>query len=869
MPSPPPISAAVNTPPPLALAAEWPIGPAATNAAIAVAALVVSVALLVLQRRWRGSPLRQTLILFATFAGCCSVVAALSAFPPDREWASAARPAAAAVAGVVIVLLLRNLHHAVAAESELRRELGRLRLLEEAVLATSDGVMIARTETGSTPRTRIVYANLAFEHMTGYGTDEAIGLSPSILADETEHDALATVRGALRATTPVRFEVQGRRKDGSRVWAEWQVVPVADAAGQLTHSVAVLRDTTERRTAEQALRESEGRFRGLFEHAADAIFLLDSTGRIIDANRRATHCLGYTREELTTQTFADLDATTRPVSLESSDVLTAENWLRRKDGTRFPVEVRFAAVETGGRLLKLALVRDATRRLQTEQALRDREELLRNIIAAIPCAVFWKDRDCVYLGCNDRVAHDHALPGSAAVVGRNDYQIGVTPAEAEFYRECDRRVMELGLPILNLEEGQTRPDGERRTLLTSKVPLRNTAGEVVGVLGVYQDITDRKRLEEQLRQSQKMEAVGQLAGGIAHDFNNLLTVILGNAELLRHLPAGSSEATPLAEDIHAAADRAATLTRQLLTFSRRHPSRPEIVDLNEVVAALGGLLGRLLGARVAVQTELSPTPVRVLADRGHLEQVVMNLAVNARDAMPEGGTLTIATEERGETARLTVADTGIGMTEEVKARIFEPFFTTKAPDRGTGLGLAVVHGVVEQSRGRILVDSAPGKGTTFCIDLPACPHGPITPLPARTAHLPRGWGAGHGGMVLLVEDEDAVRKLARYVLEDHGYTVIEAVDAETALALLSGDPQLDLLVTDLVMPGMSGRDLALRVRATNPQIGVVFMSGYAPDTNRLAEIPDSHFLPKPFTPTELIRAVGAVQPRLQVVALPA
>ncbi|HSQ58216.1 MAG TPA: ATP-binding protein, partial [Gemmata sp.] len=482
---------------------------------------------------------------------------------------------------------------------------------------------------------------------------------------------------------------------------------------------------------------------------------------------------------------------------------------------------------------------------------------------------FWKDRQSVYLGCNDRVAHDHGLATSRDVIGRDDYQIGVTPAEADFYRDCDHRVMEQGVPILDLEEAQTRPDGTRATLLTSKVPLHDAYGRVVGVLGVYQDITDRKRLEEQLRQSQKMEAVGQLAGGIAHDFNNLLTVILGNAELLRYLPPGSSEIVPLAEDIHVAADRAASLTRQLLTFSRRHPSRPEVVDLNEVVSALGGLLGRLLGARVTVQTLLSAEPVRVLADRGHLEKVVMNLAVNARDAMPEGGTLTITTEECDSMACLSVADTGVGMTEDVKARIFEPFFTTKAPDRGTGLGLAVVHGVVEQSGGSIAVDSAPGKGTTFRISLPLCSELQTTPAPATTPFLPRGWPMGRAGTVLLVEDEEAVRKLARYVLEEHGHTVIEAVDAETALALLADDPPIQLLITDLVMPGISGRDLAIRVRTQYPQIGVVFISGYAPDANRIAEVPDSIFLPKPFTPTELIRIVGEALPRRQAVALPA
>ena len=237
------------------------------------------------------------------------------------------------------------------------------------------------------------------------------------------------------------------------------------------------------------------------------------------------------------------------------------------------------------------------------------------------------------------------------------------------------------------------------------MPLRNSNGEVVGIVGVYQDITERKRLEEQLRQAQKMEAVGRLAGGIAHDFNNLLTIIRGNADLLRSRPVGEPRSTELIDDLRLAADRAAALVRQLLMFSRRQPARPEIVDLNAVVSRLRGLLNRLLGERIVVETHLAPEPVTTRADNSHLEQVVMNLAVNARDAMPDGGVLTLRTEVRdppmtesrgGRVAALLVGDTGVGMTEQVKRQIFEPFFTTKGPDKGTGLGLATVFGIVEQ-----------------------------------------------------------------------------------------------------------------------------------------------------------------------------
>jgi len=752
-------------------------------------------------------------------------------------------------------------------------ELKRLRLLAAAVMASEDGVMIAETRSEETARLRIVFANPAFERMTGYSCDEAVGLSPSVLADDTEPESLDQIRRALNSTEPALVELPSRRKNGTHMWTEWQVVPVLDRGGCFSHSVAVLRDTTLRRSAEHALRESEARFRGLFEQAADAILVLDDGGRIVDANRRACHCLGYSIQEIILLRMIDLDAGSRFVDLGPGETFTAENWYRRKDGTEFPVEVRFALLDAGGRRLKLALVRDATRRRAAEQALREREELLRHIIANIPCGVFWKDRNSVYLGCNDQVARDHGLTGSDQVIGRTDYEICHSRNDAKFYREWDQKVMQTGEPILNLEEGQTRIGGDVTTLLTSKVPLRDGNGDVVGIVGVYQNITERKRLEEQLRQAQKMEAVGRLAGGIAHDFNNLLTIIRGNADLLRSPALGGTKPSDLLDDLRLAADRAAALVRQLLVFSRRQTPRAEIVDLNEVIGRMEVLLYRLLGERILVETHFATGPVTVRADSSHLEQVVMNLAVNARDAMPNGGVLSLTTEVGDDAgvgdsschvARLIVTDTGVGMTPQVKAQIFEPFFTTKGPDKGTGLGLATVFGIVEQSGGRIAVVSEPGTGTTFRITLPWCEGAPRpingTPLPICTPDR----SPKNGASILLVEDEEAVRKLTRITLEGCGYTVTDAPDGESALRLIAEARRYDVLVTDMTMPGIDGRELAGRVRALRPDLGVVFVSGYVPDVARLTEIPGAVFLPKPFTPSDLVCAVGriiALQPQ--------
>jgi two-component system cell cycle sensor histidine kinase/response regulator CckA len=862
--------------------AAWPMSlspPAWTDLLIFTAYLSIT-AVLLWQRRSLPTPLKPVFALLAAFAASCAMTHALWLIPTgtgdgNGVWELARGAAAALTAGVAIALF-RLLPRAANTERDARKgDLAKLRLLAAAVNASGDGVMIADIGDDQDAQVSIVYANPAFERLTGYSTHEAVGCSPSILPDhEAGPAALESVRVAMRGTKITRLEIPSRRKDGGRLWIEWQVVPVSDEAGRHLHSVAVLRDTTERRRAEQIIRESEERFRGLFEHAADAIFVLEPSGKILDANRRACFSLGYTREELLNMNMSELEAGYHVDELALGETLTAENLYRRKDGTSFPVEIRFALLEASGKRLKFCLVRDVTRRRRTERALREREELLRNIITHIPCGVFWKDRNSVYLGCNEHLARDTGFKKPENVVGLTDYDLCVTPEEAGMYRESDQQVVHSGQSLFNLEEFLTRSDGSRITLLTSKVPLRDAGGSVVGVLGVYQDITERKRLEEELRQAQKMDAVGRLAGGIAHDFNNLLTIIRGNADLIRDLPENSDNSN-LLDEVCMASDRAAGLVRQLLTFSRRQPVRMEVVDLNVVISGLAGMMKRLLGERIAIDIRLKSEPVTTRADYRHLEQVVINLAVNARDAMPEGGTLTIGTELIEETgdrddlsptriARFWVSDTGVGMTEEVKGRIFEPFFTTKGPDKGSGLGLATVFGIIEQAAGSVEVDSTPGLGSTFRIDLPWC-EGPsnsilLTPFPVACPERRNK----RVGSVLLVEDEESVRKFARLTLQGEGYTVIDAPDGDAALRILETIPNVDLLVTDLTMPGIDGRELAAQVRAQQPEVGVVIMSGYIPDPGWLDGVPGTVFLPKPFTPSDLLRSTNKAMSRISV-----
>jgi signal transduction histidine kinase/ActR/RegA family two-component response regulator len=406
--------------------------------------------------------------------------------------------------------------------------------------------------------------------------------------------------------------------------------------------------------------------------------------------------------------------------------------------------------------------------------------------------------------------------------------------------------------------------------LVSCYPLADAQGQPWGAVVAVRNVTQQRKLEEQLRQAQKMQAIGQLASGVAHDFNNLLTVISGHSELLLQKLAG--RAHPLEESVAAiqdAAERAALLTRQLLLFSRKQMLEPQVLDLNAVLQHTAAMLRRLIGEDITLTTDLAPGLPRIKADPSQIEQVVVNLAVNARDAMPQGGRLSITTGttrggepddspfphgKPGPFVHLAVSDTGCGMTPEVAARIFEPFFTTKAPGRGSGLGLATVYGIVEQSGGFIRVASKVGCGTTFDIFLPAV----TTEAPALSLQEPVHPAPGRSETVLLVEDDAKVRQLARMALDLQGYTVREAESGLDALRWVEqhGEP-IDLLVTDVVMPAMSGWQLAEQLRSTRPELKVLFMSGYTDERAARHGIPEAMgaLLEKPFTLRALARKV--------------
>jgi len=434
----------------------------------------------------------------------------------------------------------------------------------------------------------------------------------------------------------------------------------------------------------------------------------------------------------------------------------------------------------------------------------------------------------------------------------------------------------------------TRPDGELRWIRERAFGSRDESGAVIHIVGTAEDITESRNLEEQLRQAQKLEAIGQLAGGVAHDFNNILTIIEGFASLLSMESGLSRDGREAVHEIVNASGRATQLTRQLLAFGRRQVVQPEAIDLNETIRALGSLLQRVLGAHVQLVLDLETGPCTARVDAGMLDQVIMNLVINARDAMPEGGELRIETFamvvdqrgrekgglEPGSYVGFSVSDTGAGIAPEHLSRIFEPFFTTKEPGKGTGLGLSTVYGIVSQHRGAVFVQSVPKHGSRFEVWLPATAAHARSPGPvARASALPLK--RPQDAVILLVEDDAHVRALTRKVLEREGYQVCEATHGPEALRVWSARAgQIDLLLTDMVMPGgMNGIALASELRKQRANLPVVFMSGYSPEVagRELSESERRHLIEKPASPRAILQAVqnALAAPSMSMTALDA
>jgi len=642
-------------------------------------------------------------------------------------------------------------------------------------------------------------------------------------------------------------------------------LPIRGADGRPQEVMVTIQDLGDLGT----LRRSEARYRMLFERSNKAILLVEpGTGRIAQANPMAARMTGYDTRELARMHLRALHAPEEWARLEPHYAAgmrhrvmePRECRIRARDGSERIAMVAGARYDLGDQDVVMIDLQDVTERRRVEEALRRAEASLRSVISHAPIVLFALDHRGIFTMSEGRGLESLGLQ-AGQVVGSSVFD--VYEAFPELLDVIRRALAGEEFTAVNTVAG--------RTFETRYSPVRDGQDRLAGVNGVAIDVTDRKRLEEQLVHSQKMEAIGRLAGGVAHDFNNLLAAILGHCELmLAELEAGHPMREGI-EEIHRAGGRGALLTRQLLAFSRRDTPAPEALDVRSVVTDLDALLRRLIGEDIQLVTQLDREPCVVRADRGQIEQTVLNLVVNARDALPEGGRIAIdvqvvevaanetepgANAEAGSYVRLAVADDGTGMDEETLAHAFEPFYTTKEQGKGTGLGLSTVYGIAERNRGWVRVTSELNVGSVFQVYLPRSDE-PAALDSAGDLEPVRGGRE----TILVVEDEAAVRNLVREALVAHGYRVLVAEDGFAALDLAACHPgSLDLLLTDVVMPRMGGGDLARHIGDAHPGLRVLFMSGYTDDAVVRHGVLEARvaFLQKPFRLDDLARKVRDV-----------
>ncbi|HEX6534720.1 MAG TPA: PAS domain S-box protein [Gemmatimonadaceae bacterium] len=731
-----------------------------------------------------------------------------------------------------------------------------------------DAVIVLDTEW------RCTLVNAAAERLLGKTREECTGRTLWEIASPWLGEAEArALRRVMEERTTAAFD--WRDAPNGR-WLDVRVA--ADRRGM----VITGRDVGERRRAQDALIASERHLRAILETQPEGVMLVGHDGRILQINRAGlalfeapspASVLGLTAGTFVTPEHLDSYAAAHEAVL-AGESSTQELEIETLRGTRRWLSVSSVPLRdaAGGIVAMLSIARDITGRKLAEEALRASEERYRLVTRAT--------KEVVY----DWDLRTNALALSDAVFSRFRYDPGSVRPEYSWWEENvhpeDRARVTRGLERVIAGGGEVWEDeyrfrrGDRTwaTVAGSGYVMRDAQGAPVRLVGTIRDLTARKALEEQLRQAQKLEAVGRLAGGIAHDFNNILTAISSNAELARAIVPRGSPAREDLDEIRRAIARGSALTRQLLAFGRRQVLQPRVLDLNEVVLGAERLLTRLVTEDIQITLQLDQELWPVRADPGQLEQVLMNLVVNARDAMPHGGLLVIHTSnatidepvqgvglvvEAGDYVRLEVRDSGVGMDAATRARLFEPFFTTKAHGRGTGLGLATVYGIVEQSGGMIEVQSEPERGSAFCILLPR-------------ADQIEGEEAQRSGLtvperrpsetVLLVEDEEAVRSSLRRLLERSGFRVVEARDGLEALEVWEregAEAGVDLVLSDVVMPRLGGRELLEELRSRAPGARVLLMSGYTADTHAVSELlgTGAALIEKPFAIEVLLARV--------------
>lgn len=741
-----------------------------------------------------------------------------------------------------------------------------------AIVQSSDEAIIATSPDG-----RIMAWNPAAERLYGWTAAEAIGqpIGFHVPTDRNE-EMTAAFQRAFRGERTAPFETVRLRKDGTHVEVAVTMSPIRDAAGRILGGAKIARDITGRKKTEEALRESEKRFQAFMDHCPALAWIKDENGTITFVNRAVREIypiaggnIGRTDEDFFPPEVAARIRAEDQAALAAGAPQDSLNCVAQVGGPeRWWRTVRFPMRDAAGRRLLGGFAIDVTRMVLAEQALRLRDHVIQSMtVGVLITDPNQHDNPIIYAN-----AGFERLTGYTAteVLGRNSRFLLGPKTDPQAVAEI-RAAVKDGRPC-SVELLNYRRNGSDFWSSVVVSPVRNEEGRLTHFIGVLTDITTWRKLEEQFRHAQKMEAIGQLAGGVAHDFNNLLVIINGYSELLLQALPANDPSRRLLNEIHKAGERSAGLTRQLLAFSRMQVLAPRVLNLNEVVADTNKMLRRLIGEDIHLDTILAPDLWAVRADPGQIEQVLMNLAVNARDAMPCGGRLTIATRNvevgvdrldphldgiSGRYVLLSVMDTGCGIAPDVLPRIFEPFFTTKEIGKGTGLGLATVYGIIKQSGGHIAVESEPGVGTIFKLYLPF--ESTITKAATDSAaSLPAPAGKE---TVLLVEDEATVRALTYHVLVDCGYVVLEAANGEEAIRIAdTHQGPIDLLISDVVMPGVGARVVADQVARRHPGVRSLFVSGYTDDAIiRHGILSESvNFMRKPFSPHALACRVREV-----------
>jgi PAS domain S-box-containing protein len=713
--------------------------------------------------------------------------------------------------------------------------------------------------------------------INGLSVEEHLGRTLHEVLPEMAPIIEPLLQRVLDTAEPViDFELNGETRADPGHKHHWvaSFYPVRMQGGEILGVGVLVADVTARKQAEEALRESEERYRDLVENAHDIIYSHDLEGNYLSVNRAGEQATGYTHDECLQLNIRDTVAPehagriremiARKLAGETGTAYEIE--IMAKDGRRIDVEVNTKLMfEDGVPVGVQGIARDITERKLAQAELTR----LATAVEQTADSIVITDTDGNIQYVNPAFERITGY-SKEEVLGQNPRILKSARTDPAVYRDLWQSITRGDVWVGQLVN--KKKDGSLFNERATISAVRDHSGKIAHYIAVKQDTTRQILLEEQLRQSQKMEAIGQLAGGVAHDFNNLLTAINGYSSLALQRVEEHNSIRPFLEEVKKAGERAANLTRQLLAFGRKQILQPVSLNLNDVVTDLNKMLRRLIGEDIEFISKLDPKLEKIKADPGQIEQVLMNLVVNARDAMPQGGTLTIETscvelDERyaarrigarpGRYIMLAVSDTGIGMDEQTKARIFDPFFTTKEKGKGTGLGLSTVYGIVKQSGGNIWVYSELNRGTTFKVYLPQIE---TTAPEASRAEMEIAIPSG-SETILLVEDEDVVRGLATQILEQAGYKVIAAARGDEAVRICrDSDEQIDLLLTDVVMPQTSGKEVADQLSQLMPGLKVLFMSGYTDEAIVHHGVLDSNieFIQKPFTPAALATKIREV-----------